>query len=155
VLSQIQRLDSLLNDIEQICDPPIGSQASIQFSLACLALVRHRLPQIAEHVRAFSAEHLERPAPLGEVEELLVRCWRYLEENHKNAPLEDPTVSAFRAVICILHAQKHPEERAIVDHLSFFLMLVNNLEPHHQEQESLLRTHFAQCLEAKGSPQMA
>jgi len=149
------KLSLLLNDIEEICDPPIGSRECSLFRMACLALIRHKLPLIPERARAFSAQYVKHRAPIEEVDELLVQCWQYLEENHGNAPVEDPTVSAFRAVICILYAQKHPEERDIADHLSFFLMLVNNVEPHYQEEESLLRTHFARYLETKGTPQTA
>jgi hypothetical protein len=76
------------------------------------------------------------------------KCWQYLNENYKHVSLKDPVVSAIRAVIFPLHAQQHPDDHNVVDHLSFFLSLVNNVEPHIAEEESFLRKHFIGCLPA-------
>ena len=145
--SESKSLDLLLNDIEMGCDPAIGSEQVNRFSIDCLSLIRHKLPRIAAEGLALTTEYLEGRAPLESVTDMLVKCWQYLKENHEHAPLNDPVVSAIRAVIFPLDAQKHPEKRDIVDHLSFFLMLVNNVEPHFEEEEGLLRKHFAKCLE--------
>ena len=53
------------------------------------------------------------------VSDMLVKCWQYLKENGNQAPLQDPEVSAVRAVIFLLDAQKHPEQCDIVDHFEF------------------------------------
>jgi hypothetical protein len=37
-------------------------------------------------------------------------------------------------------------EHDIVDHLSYFLAFVNQVEPHLAEEEALLRKHFTKCL---------
>lgn len=141
-----RELDSLLNDIEISCDPPVGAPECNRFSLDCLALIRHKLPPVALEGVACVTAYLAGQIPLQSVTEMRIQCWQYLDENHKHAALDDPTVSAVRSVISLLGAQDPPERRDIVDHLSFFLMFVNNVEPHFEEEEVLLRKHFAQCL---------
>jgi hypothetical protein len=141
-----RELDRLLNDIEIGCDPPVGGPECNRFSLDCLALIRYKLPPVALEGLACVTEYLAGQLTLQSVTDMRIKCWQYLDENYKHAPLDDPMVSAVRAVICPLHAQQNPDERNIVDHLSFFLMLVNNVEPHFQEEESLLRAYFAHCL---------
>ncbi len=149
-----QKLDLLLNDVEINCDPTIGSRECIQFTLDCLKLIRGKLPPIAEQGVSVVSDYLERRTSLQVVLDALLRAWEYLKENCKNTSIEDPVVSAIRAVICALHAQKNPQQRDIVDHLSFFLELVNNVEPHYEEEEALLRTYFAKCLKPhfQGNP---
>jgi hypothetical protein len=146
VPTEFQNLTGLLNDIEINCDPTIGSRECSQFSLDCLALIRHKLPPIAEEGLALGTAYLEGRVPVQSVIDMLIKCWQYLAENHKHTPMDDPAVNAIRAVIFPLDAQKNPEERNIVDHLSSFLEFVNIVEPHHKEEEALLRTCFAKCL---------
>jgi hypothetical protein len=141
-----QKLDDLLNDVEINCDPTIGSRESIRFTLDCLYLILGKLPRIAEQGITVVSDYLERRTSLQSVEDTRARCWEYLGQNYKNTSIEDPVVSAIRAVIFPLWAQQYPEQRDIVDHLSVFLELVNYLEPHYEEEEALLRTHFAKCL---------
>jgi hypothetical protein len=146
-MSTPQELDLLLNDIEMNCDPTIGSEQCNQFSIDCLSLIRHKLPPIAEEGLTIVTEYLEGRVPLRSVTDMLVKCWQYLKENYNQASPDDPVVSAIRAVIFPLTAQKDPQQRDIVDHLSLFLTLVNNVEPHYDDEESLMRKHFAKCLE--------
>lgn len=143
-----RRLDLLLNEIEMNCDPNIGGEECNQFSVDCLLLIQDKLPPIAVEALTVLQDYLERCASLVSVTEMLARCWKYLRMAYPEAPLNDPSVSAIRAVIFPLDAQKHPENLNIVDHLSFFLMLVNNVEPHFAEEEMLLRKHFINCLNA-------
>ena len=140
-----QKLDSLLNIIEMNCDPTIGSSECNRFSLDCLSLIQHELPSIAAQAFTLLTEYINGQARLQTLVDMRIKCWQYLDENHKHAPLHDPVVSAIRAVIFSLQAQQTPEERNFVDHLSSFLMWLNNVEPHFEEQESLLQKHFAQC----------
>jgi hypothetical protein len=143
---QSQRLEDLLNQVEINCDPTIGAQECVQFQLDCLALIHHKLPLTAVQSIATLSEYLQGSVPLTNVTNALVNCWAYLDQNHKNSPLAQPEVSAIRATIFPLKAQETPLERNIVDHLSFFLELVNNVEPHLNEEETLLRLHFGKCL---------
>jgi hypothetical protein len=60
----------------------------------------------------------------------------------------NPDVAAVRAVICILHEQFRPNPDDLVDSLSLFLRLLNNIEPRFEEQDALMQKHFAACLPA-------
>jgi hypothetical protein len=147
--NQSEKIDGLLNDIEVNCDPAIGIRACTRFSLDCLTLIRHKLTPIAEEGLAIATAYLEGRAPLEVVTGALLKCWQYLDEKHKHAPTSDAEVSIIRAVIFPLYAQKNPGERDIVDHLSLFLAFVNTVEPHYEEEETLLRAHFSDCLKAR------
>jgi len=149
MLNQSKRIDDLLNDIEVNCDPAIGSRACIRFYLDCLRLISHKLPPIAEEGLAVATAYVEGRASVEVVTDAIVKCWQYLDEKHKHAPTSDPNVSIIRAVLFPLYAEKNPEERDVVDHLSLFLAFVNTVEPHYEEQETLLRTHFSDCLKAR------
>jgi len=141
-----KRLDDLLNDIEINCNPAIGSEQCNGFSVECLSLIRHRLPPIACEALDLLKDYRTGRTELESVTKMIVQCWKYLDEKHGGREIHHPEVSAVRAVIFPLDAQKHPKDRNIVDHLSFFLTLVNNVEPHCEEEEALLRKHFAECL---------
>ena len=65
-----------------------------------------------------------------------------LRNQHQEMQLDDPEVSAIRAAICILQSQLDPETDDFVDLLSFCLRLLNKLEPHLAEQETLLSHYF-------------
>ena len=140
------KLNDLLNGIESNCDPTVGSPECTQFSLDCLALIRHKLPPIAQEGISVVRDYYEGRVPLQVVADTLTKCWQYLDQHHKNVPFAETAVSAIRAVIFPLSAQTNPQDKDIVDHLSLFLKFVNNVEPHYEEEESLLRTHFSKCL---------
>ncbi len=140
------KLDAVLNEIEMNCDPANGSDQCNRFRIACLSLVRSKLPPIAVEGFELANGHIEGHVSMQLITAMLSRCWQYLKENHHHDPLNHPIVSGIRAVICLLYGQTHPEERDIVDHMGFFLMLVNNVEPHFEEEESLLRVFFGKCL---------
>jgi len=140
------KIGLLLNDIEQTCDPPVGCEGCRRFTVECLSLIRHKLPSIATEAIGVAENCLAGHTGLEPVSEVLVGSWQYLDQHYPAAPLSDPNVSGIQAVIFLLHAVLHPEESDIVDHLSCFLMLVNNVEPHQKEQERLLYKHFGECL---------
>ena len=140
------KLDDFLNEIEINCDPPIGSRACVQFCLDCLALIRGKLPPIAEEALSFATECLEKPVPVSRVNDMLTKCWQFLDENHRDIPIDDARVSVIRAAMVPVYCLKHPTTNDVVDHLSFFLKLLNNVEPHFEDEEVLLRQHFANCL---------
>jgi hypothetical protein len=143
-----QNLDDLLNDIEQNCDPAVGDQESNDFMFDCLLLVQHKLPAICLEAMALLTAYRLGQIPLHDIDEMAVRCWRYLDENYKGADSALAEVSAVRAVIFPLNAHRHVHkgEHDIVDYLSSFLTFVNQIEPHLDEEESLLRKHFARCI---------
>lgn len=141
-----QKLDLLLNRIEMNCDLTIGGKTCNEFMMECLSLIQSKLPPIAVEAFRVSNDYLAGRAKLRSVTGMLEKCWEYLHENHQDQKINQPEVSAIRAVICLLHAQAHPQERDIVDQLSFFLTLVNNVESQFDREEFLLRRHFAECL---------
>src|SRR5437773_8917117 len=98
--NESKQLDSLLNDIEMRCDPAIGSKQCNAFSLDCLSLIRHKLPPIAAEGVAIATEYFEGRVPLKSVTDMLIRMWQYLDEHHQQTAIDDPKVSAIRAVIC-------------------------------------------------------
>ena len=124
----------------------VGSEQCIQFMTECLSLIQHKLPPIAVEAMAVAREYSAGRISVRTVSEMLVKCWEYLKEHHPGVLFEHPEVAALRAVICLLHAQKHPQACNIVDHLSFFLWLVEDVESHREQEEALLRKHFAKCL---------
>ena len=141
-----QRLSDLLNDIEINCDPGIGGGQCNAFSIECLFLIQHKLPPIAVEALGILNDYLAGRIPVKSVLDALVGLWKYLDTNHPQRGVDNLEISAIRAVIFPLDAQKSPEMRNIVDHLGFFLQFVNNVEPHYEEEEVLLRKHFGECL---------
>jgi|ERR1043166_8204008 hypothetical protein len=141
-----KELEELLNDIEEKCNPQIGAKESIDFMLECLSLIRHKLPPASiEAVEVLQAYFMGR-VTIEAVNDMLVECWRRIDEDYKGVDARNSEVSAIRAVIFPLNAQRRGQERDIVDHLSSFLTFVNQVEPHLKEEEELLRRHFAKCI---------
>jgi hypothetical protein len=62
----LKKLDSLLNEIEIKCDPPIGGPECHRFSVDCLSLIRHKLPPVAEEAFLRLTEYLEEQAPFSQ-----------------------------------------------------------------------------------------
>jgi TorA maturation chaperone TorD len=75
-----------------------------------------------------------------------VKCWQHIKDEYKGIDDSNPEVSAIRAVIFALGAHREAEQRDIVDHLSCFLSFVNQVEPHREEEEKLLRRYFTKCI---------
>lgn len=145
-MTKSERLDHLLNRIEMGCNPEVGLKQSSDFMMECLSLIKSKLPRVASEGLRISNEYIAGRAQRESIIEALEKCWSDLRENHSGQQINEHEVSGIRATICLLHAQAHPHERDIVDQLSFFLTLVNNVEPHFEKEEFLLRRHFAQCL---------
>ncbi len=140
-----QRLDLMLNEIEENCDPGIGSSESMQFMLDCMRLISTELPEFATGVlHAIERSVVERPDH-HELDLLLRDCWAFVDQQQRGHP-GDSTVPAVRALICVLQAQRNPEQRDIVDHLSFFISLLNRVKPHFSEEALLLKKRFSNCL---------
>lgn len=103
-------LDSLLNNIEVDCNPTTDSEPCGRFCTDCLFLIRDRLPPIAVEALTLVNDRLNNKIPVESVAQMLTKCWQYLDENHCHQPLTVPAVSALRAVICVLDAQKNPRQ---------------------------------------------
>ncbi len=138
-----RELNELLNEIEERCDPLIGSKESNDFMIECLSLIRHKLPPIALEAIQVLQAHLVGRVTIDTVSDMLARLWRHIDENHKGVDIRHVEMSAIRAVIFPLDAQRRAQERDIVDYLSSFLTFINHVEPHLEEEEGLLRKHFA------------
>jgi hypothetical protein len=139
-------LDRLLNAIEDTCDPPqyIGFREA--FMLDCAALIEQRMSASAARALQIANGHRAGMVSLHAVSDTHDECWESLRINHREMQFDNPEVASIRAVICILHGQLHPGSDEFVDALSFFLRLLNTVEPHSTEQEQLIRKHFADCL---------
>jgi hypothetical protein len=142
--SESGRLDLILNEIEIRCNPPQYLKLAESFMFDCQALVGQRMPPLALRALQVASRHRAGLIPLQSVSETLAACWRGIQG--RDMQLDKPDVAAVRAVICILDSQLHPESDEFVDSLSFFLHLLNSIEPHFVEQEDLIRRHFADCL---------
>ena len=141
------RLDLLLNSIEEECDPPKYLRLRDAFVIDCMTMIGHRLPPVASRALQVANDFRTGLASLASVRDAHQACWEELRIGHKEMHLDDPEVSAIRAAVCILHGQLHPESDDFVDSVSFCLRLLNNVEPHLAQQESLLHKYFRDCLE--------
>lgn len=150
-MSTAQEIDGLLNQIEETSNPTVGSKASTQFMLECLALIEEKLPPLATEAAELTNRYLSGRAKLEAVIEMRSKCWRHIDECRKTGDCDSLEVNAIRAVIFPLDAFEHPAEHDVVEHLSAFLAFVNHVEPHFQQEEALLRKHFASSLHSNGS----
>jgi len=139
-------LDRVLNAIEETCAPPQYVRFREAFMLDCAALIAQRMPALAAKALQIAREHRAGMVSLQSVRDTHDACWESLRTNHREMQLDNPEVASIRAIICILYGQLHPDSDEFVDVLSFFLRLLNNVEPHSTEQEQLIRKHFADCL---------
>jgi len=139
-------LNELLNEIEEKCDPLVGSKECNDFMLECLSLIQEKLPPISLEAMALLRGYFVGRITIDAVSDMLVKCWRYIDENYKGVDHGGAEVSAIRAVIFPLDAQRRAQERDIVDYLGSFLTFVNQVEPHPKKEEDLLRKHFAKCM---------
>jgi hypothetical protein len=141
-----ERTELLLNLIEGRCDPKEHEDFWVPYMIECFSMIEAQIPSIAAESLQVCKDYAFRQASLQQVCEALQLCWNDLEKTHREMHLNDPDVSAIRAVICILSWQKHPELENFLNFISFYLRLLNNIEPHAYEQEKLLRKHFESCL---------
>jgi len=137
-----RKLDLILNSIDEKCPAQERRPLTASFLIDCLNLIDHRLPPVASRALLAAKDYQARIAPLESVTDAHKACWAELE--HSEMQLDDPEVSAIRAAICILHSQLDPEADDFVDLLSFCLRLLNNVEPHLAEQETLLARYFGE-----------
>src|SRR5579864_2624218 len=116
IASPRDQLVALLVDIEKNCDPPVGGERCQDFSLDCLSLIVHKVPPVAVDALKVLQEYRSRQVQLQSVLDTLVGLWQYLDQHETN--LSESEVSAVRAVICLVHAQKEPRTEDMVDHMA-------------------------------------
>lgn len=142
-----ERIDLLLNEIEERCPASDYDPRRVPFMLDCAALAQSSMPsravQALETARAYSIREL----PLSSVREAIEGCWHDVDQNAINGCTDDPDTCAIRALICLLQEQSQPGSEDFVDLLSFFLNLLNRVESHAEEQFLLTKKHFAHCLD--------
>jgi hypothetical protein len=118
-----ERIDQLLNEIEEKCQPADCRQLRIPFMLDCASLISKLPSQTVKALqtsRAYSIQEL----PLTSVSEAVAECWRYLDGSFVNRPGSED----------------------FIDLIGFFLDLLNRVEPHAEEQWELIKKHFQYCL---------
>lgn len=140
------QLDLLLNKIEEDCSPSDYEPALLPFMFECADLVAQRMPKLAHDSLAIARNFAAKRCGAESVAEAVRACWEVLDKGQRSLQLEVPEVSAIRLVICILHREQHPDSEDFVDLGSFFLQLVNNVEPSYEKLEALLRKWFHQCI---------
>lgn len=144
------KLYLLLNAIEENCDPTQYRDLLVPYMIDCTSLIEHQMPAVAIAGFRVSKDYAAGMVSMESVREAKQRCWEDLQKNHTDTRLDDPEVSAIRSVICVLQRQLEPESDDFLDFTSFFLHLTNNVEPHPDQQEALIRKHFALCLDSAG-----
>jgi hypothetical protein len=141
-----ERIDQLLNEIEEKCQPADCRQLRIPFMLDCASLISKLPSQTVKALqtsRAYSIQEL----PLTSVSEAVAECWRYLDGSFVNGSNDDhPDAITIRALICILLEESRPGSEDFIDLIGFFLDLLNRVEPHAEEQWELIKKHFQYCL---------
>ena len=134
-----QELDRILNAIEERMEPTREQIA--QFKLDVLSLVEPKLPPVARESlvegRRFAAGEVARSV----ISDALTQCWSYADEHWPGGGLATIDACAVRSVISLLHGFIS-EEVDFVDSTSFFLGLINRVEPHFSEEARLLDQHF-------------
>src|SRR5690349_10388033 len=92
-------VDRLLAWIEEHCDVGRYRQQWIAFILDCIALVEHRLPNVAAASLQVAKEYAEGKGSQQAVGDALRDCWLTLRDGHQQMRLDVPDVSGTRAVI--------------------------------------------------------
>ncbi len=138
-LQPSQELDLILNAIEERMEPTREQIA--QFKLDVLSLVEPKLPSVAREGlvegRRFAAGEVTQSV----ISDALAQCWAYADERWPGGALSTIEACAVRSVISLLHGFIS-EEVDFVDSISFFLGLINRVEPHFSEEARLLEQHF-------------
>jgi hypothetical protein len=137
-----QKLDLHLNSIEEIYVPAEFGKSCVPLMIDAAALVEARMPPVATYSLRVARDYAAGTTSAESVNDAIVRCWKDLGGGGRDMCTDVPDVAAIRAVICILRRQVHPEAEDSLDLLSFFVELLNNVEPHSEELEALFKKHF-------------
>jgi hypothetical protein len=109
--------------------------------LACLSQIKDRLPPLAEQALELAQGYAAGTVSAADVIRIREECWREIKGREMDT--DDPSTCAFRAVICVLYSREEGQQDNLVDVLSFFLVLVNRIEPSYDRQGRLLLECFA------------
>ena len=138
-------LDLALNDIEEDCGTAIAGERVLRFQLATLKLIEKELPEIVTEAISAAQRYLAGQETRMGLRSLQLKCWSVLDEKYPGQTLSNPEVSAIRAAIFLLHAGQVDQDDDFVNASSFFLNLINNIEPHYEEELHLMKTILARC----------
>lgn len=142
----MSKVDLLLNDIEENCDLTEYGSSVAACMVDCVSVIEHQLPPTAKAGLLVCRSYLSGESFLQQLKSAILDCWAGLGKGGQESRLEIPDVSATRAILCILKCLEGEDLHDLVDQMSFFLQLVNNVEAHEDEQEALLRKYFVACL---------
>jgi hypothetical protein len=142
-----ERIERLLSEIEEKCLASDYDLCRVPFMLDCASLIQGGMPsravQALETARAYSVHEL----PVASVDEAIEGCWRDIGPCSVSGYSFNADECALRALICILREQAQPGVDDFYELLSFFLDMLNRVEPHAEEQIVLIKKHFSHCLE--------
>jgi hypothetical protein len=114
----------------------------LQFGIELLGLVEDRLPEVAKD-GLDAARRLEAgQADRASIREARIKCWEYIQRDHKGDADTEPQVSATRAVICVLDSEQEVRPGNFIDLVFLMLEFVNNVHPSEAEEERLVRKHL-------------
>jgi hypothetical protein len=142
------KLIDVLYSIEENCARADYQHSVVPCMIDCAKLIAHEMTPATAESFQIAQRYVNQATSLQSVSDAISSCWKELEHG-REMRVSDPEVSATRAVLCILHAQLHGPSDEFLDAMSFFLQLINNAEPHHQEELELLQHHFASCLKVE------
>jgi hypothetical protein len=142
----MSKLDLLLNEIETNCDPATYSSSIAACMVDCVVVIEHQLPPKAKAGLRICKAYLSGESSFQQLKSAILNCWKGLGNGGDENRFDVPHVSATRAILCILKHLEGKDPHDLVDQMSFFLQLVNNVKAHEDDQEALLRKHFAACL---------
>lgn len=138
-LQPSQELDLILNAIEERTEPTREQIA--RFKLDVLSLVEPKLPPVAREGLAEGRRIAAGEIAQSAISDALAQCWAYADEHWPGGGLATIEACGVRSVISLLHGFAS-EEVDFVDSSSFFLALINRIEPHFSEEARLLDQHF-------------
>ena len=141
----MSEIDLLLNDIEMNCEPAEYRGFEVDFMIDCVAIIEDNLSPAASAGLLVCRDYLSGKASLQVVQDAILECWAAERQKDWSRPFEVPELPANRAVLCLLK-KLEGDEADLVDGLSFFLNLIDNVEAQQEQHEALLRQRFAACL---------
>jgi len=132
-------LDLMLNDIESRIEPT--PEQTRRFEIDVLSLVEHKLPPLGRDGLTVARRFAAGDASESAVREALRSCWLYADQLWPGGVTPTAEACAIRSVISVLHGLINDQDD-FVNSVSFFLELVNRVEPHYLEEAQLLDHYF-------------
>lgn len=137
--TQSQELDLLLNELEERGLNPSPVELG-RLKLAMLSTIEPLLDAVVLNALLSAKEFLQGQPDGQAVQNAMETCWAHANQKWPGGSLEATEACATRAVISLLHGLINPED--FLDSMSFFLALVNRVQPDQARQLALMRLHF-------------